>query len=114
MRGLQCQPFCLTRGMTPEARCYARARISTTQSPCELRATCRLTLDKADIEVVNAKDAEEVLFMGALSAKWTNNDAIDKARHGFFTPKPFALRPCVAVLSVGLLAPLRHVLYAVV
>ena len=40
----------------------------------------RLTLDKADIEVVDAKDAEEVLLMGALSAKWTNNDAIDKVR----------------------------------
>ena len=61
---------------------------STTQSPCELRATCRLTLDKADIEVVDAKDAEEVLFIGALSAKWTNNDAIDKARHGVYTKAP--------------------------
>jgi len=38
----------------------------------------RLSLDKGDIEVANAADADEVLLMGALSAKWTNNDAIDK------------------------------------
>ena len=51
---------------------------------CEHILACcafRLTLDKADIEVVDAKDAEDVLLMGALSAKWTNNDAIDKVRH---------------------------------
>ena len=39
----------------------------------------RLSLDKGDIEVVEAADVEEVLLMGALSAKWSNNDAIDKA-----------------------------------
>lgn len=43
-----------------------------------LTSDCRLSLDKADIEVANAADADEVLLMGALSAKWTNNDAIDK------------------------------------
>lgn len=59
----------------------------------------RLSLDKGDIEVANAADADEVLLMGALSAKWTNNDAIDKvhstdqhAFHALYPVQEYALQ----------------------
>ena len=36
-------------------------------------------MDKDDIESGNGFSQDEVLLMGALSARWENNDAIDQA-----------------------------------
>lgn len=43
---------------------------------------CRLTLDKEDIEPWGKATKDEVLLYAALSAKWENNDAIDRAVTG--------------------------------
>lgn len=43
---------------------------------------CRLTLDKEDIEPWGEATKDEVLLYAALSAKWENNDAIDRAVTG--------------------------------
>ena len=45
---------------------------------------CRLTLDKEDIQAWGQHSKGFVLLAAALSAKWSNNDAIDKAVTGAF------------------------------
>lgn len=42
----------------------------------------RLQLDKQEIVAAKGHAAEDVLLMASLSAKWSNNDAIDKAVTG--------------------------------
>ena len=40
---------------------------------------CRLSLDQEDILTWKNHSQAQVLLLAALSAKWTNNDAIDRA-----------------------------------
>ena len=40
---------------------------------------CRLSLDQEDILTWNKHSQAQVLLLAALSAKWSNNDAIDRA-----------------------------------
>ena len=40
---------------------------------------CRLSLDQEDIMAWGEHSKSEVLLLAALSAKWSNNDAIDQA-----------------------------------
>ena len=53
------------------------SRASTSQRATAI--ACRLTLDKGDIEAGKGFSQEDVLLMAALSARWENNDAIDRA-----------------------------------
>jgi hypothetical protein len=41
--------------------------------------SCRLSLDKEDIEAAGGRSADDVLLAASLSAKWENGDAIDRA-----------------------------------
>ena len=41
--------------------------------------SCRLSLDKNDIQAWGSNSQEDVLLHACLSAAWSNNDAIDAA-----------------------------------
>lgn len=56
-----------------------QTRVTLPPNPHSL---CRLTLDKEDILAWGSYSKDEVLLYSCLSAKWENNDAIDKAVTG--------------------------------
>ncbi|KAK9806555.1 hypothetical protein WJX73_000387 [Symbiochloris irregularis] len=78
------------RGMAKEKAIVARLSSLEELSGMEILASDktgtltlnRLQLDKQEIVASKGHSAEDVLLMASLSAKWSNNDAIDKAVTG--------------------------------
>lgn len=57
----------------------------------------RLTLDKEDILAWGKHTKDDVLLFSCLSAKWENNDAIDKAVTQSLGDKKVRVRGCARV-----------------
>ena len=65
----------------------------------------RLQLDKEEIVAAKGYSAEDVLLLASLSAKWSNNDAIDKAVTGAMggneMVSPCRAKACIAYFMIA-------------